>query len=305
MLSLHYYVAGCKPRPLTPQGSEKRSNGDSMLENFEKLHWVYFAESVAFVEDSNVSVLKIGCASQITLYENLVGLRRGNPNPMDYIGLIPFNSKNESLAGERALHDKFRKLRFQGEWFVLSEELQEYVNSESQAPDEYVEASHANAILKTRKRRGSVTKAIREHRKEQHRLRTARLRALQKLDEPEVHAKNLKERNRKYRERQIAAGATVHAETHAERDAMQEEARELRKQGLSYSKIAAHFEKNIAWARRATKGVEKGVDEEEMELREKARQMRADGMKLDDIDRELGRYRNWAAYVTKGVEVKK
>ena len=270
-------------------------------------YWVYFIESVAIdsIGDVNQAV-KIGYVSHKMLYRNLNVMRRGNPNAMSYIGILPCESKPDAQEKERELHIRFHEYKFHREWFTLEQEIQLYIRDNALCPDIHIENSYELSLAdiqnRRSKRNANENKSMKSHRIESHRLASQRHRVLEKLSDPEGHAAKLRERNEKYRQRQIAEGKTVHSETREERAVMQEEAKALRTEGLSYSKIAAHFGKNIAWARRATEGVEKPVDTEELVARKKACKMRAEGMKLSDIESTLGKYAGWAMYVTQGIE---
>jgi len=75
---------------------------------------IYFIKQAEFV--------KIGCTNNI--FKRLSSLQVGSPLKLDILGLIS-GGKNE----EKALHEKYREYNSNGEWFYLTEEIMNHVNS--------------------------------------------------------------------------------------------------------------------------------------------------------------------------------
>jgi hypothetical protein len=86
---------------------------------------VYFIECAGFI--------KIGKASDLPC--RLRQLSASNPQPLVVVGFLPAFDDAESLAVERALHERFASYRHRYEWFSASAELLEWIKASTLRPE--------------------------------------------------------------------------------------------------------------------------------------------------------------------------
>lgn len=75
---------------------------------------------IYFVQTADNQYIKIGYAGDVQ--KRLGSLQTGNPNALKLVGTQPGEQ-----ATERQLHQRFGRLRAQGEWFATTPELVEYI----------------------------------------------------------------------------------------------------------------------------------------------------------------------------------
>lgn len=91
---------------------------------------VYFAQCKEFI--------KIGWCRKHN-FEGKVGnlrseLQRGNPFPIEFLGIINFKCEEKAKAHERALHKHFEHLSHRNEWYRKGPELLDYITRHAELP---------------------------------------------------------------------------------------------------------------------------------------------------------------------------
>jgi len=83
----------------------------------------YGGDVIYFITDGLRKYVKIGYTNN--LERRLSGLRVGNPYGIEVLGIMDGGVKEE-----RNVHEMFSKNRYMGEWFELSSEIQDFINSD-------------------------------------------------------------------------------------------------------------------------------------------------------------------------------
>lgn len=92
--------------------------------------------STYFVGCAESSLIKIGWAADPVV--RLGCLQTGSPVRLRIVSILP-----GPRSGERALHERFKHLRADGEWFLceVGNELHQFIESATYAPDTLFEVS--------------------------------------------------------------------------------------------------------------------------------------------------------------------
>ncbi|NJM99431.1 MAG: GIY-YIG nuclease family protein [Phormidesmis sp. RL_2_1] len=102
---------------VTPGGRTHQLNGDKVG---NQAHFIYFI----FNEDSNA--IKIGRAKNVS--KRLQALQTSSPAVLELLKTIPVEGLAAAQALELALHEQFKLLRLNGEWFRADASLKAYVD---------------------------------------------------------------------------------------------------------------------------------------------------------------------------------
>lgn len=84
---------------------------------------------IYFIYDSNNNAVKIGKTNKDSLYVRLSMIQVGNPNELTILGVM-----DGDLDKEQELHQEFKKYYIRGEWFTYSDEIKEYVSTNTKEP---------------------------------------------------------------------------------------------------------------------------------------------------------------------------
>lgn len=76
---------------------------------------------VYFIKDEKSNAVKIGKANDIEV--RLSELQVGNPNKLNVINYIECLKEEDAKYIEKVLHQKYKELRIQGEWFIFDEKF--------------------------------------------------------------------------------------------------------------------------------------------------------------------------------------
>ena len=103
---------------VTPGGRTHQLNGDKVG---NQAHFIYFI----FNDDSNA--IKIGRAKNVS--KRLRTLQTSSPAVLELLKTIPVEGLAAAQSLELSLHEQFKALRLNGEWFRADASLREYVDS--------------------------------------------------------------------------------------------------------------------------------------------------------------------------------
>ena len=102
---------------VTPGGRTHQLNGDKVG---NQAHFIYFI----FNNDSNA--IKIGRAKNVS--KRLQALQTSSPAVLKLLKTIPVEGLAATRSLELALHEQFKALRINGEWFRADTALKEYID---------------------------------------------------------------------------------------------------------------------------------------------------------------------------------
>jgi hypothetical protein len=83
---------------------------------------------VYFILDEKSDAIKIGKSDNVS--ERLSTLQTGNPNPLKIVKIIECKTAKQAHTKEKKLHNKFKKIHLNGEWFKYDKELFDIVLNE-------------------------------------------------------------------------------------------------------------------------------------------------------------------------------
>lgn len=113
---------------VTPDGKEKSLHNPK--ENAASYYQVYFVVCEA------TSVVKIGFAKSVK--KRMAQLQTANAYPLKLLGSIRVRGIEEAVCTESKLHERFKHIRLNGEWFKATEELLQYINNSTIQPRQTV-----------------------------------------------------------------------------------------------------------------------------------------------------------------------
>ena len=87
---------------------------NEIMKGFTQKDWKAF---VYFISDGRF--IKIGRTKDV--FKRFCQIKNGNPNGIKLIGLIPFETVEESIEAENEIHQDYFTQKVSGEWYYISE----------------------------------------------------------------------------------------------------------------------------------------------------------------------------------------